>query len=208
MGKSDSRLTDIAEGGRGYGGIGLLWHKNITAIPISGINSDRICGIRFTVDDGARSMMSVIGVYLPCLEQGVDCYREHLVELERIVCESRLLGSVAVLGDFNTHLGGENCPGNQNLQGALLQAVLERCELSAVSQVALASGTVYTYCSGEVRTTVDYILMDVGAACMVDSSHAHHMDDLNTSDHLPLTVSLSYDVCSNTQSGNNDTFEM
>ena len=52
---------------------------------------------------------------------------------------------------------------------------------------------------------MDYILMDVGAACIMDSCHTHHMDDLNTSDHLPLTVSLSYDVCSNTQSGNNDT---
>ena len=105
MGKSDSRLTDIAAGGRSYGGICLLWHKNIAATPISGINSDRICGIRFTEDDRERSMMSVIGVYLPFLEQGVDCYREHLVELEQIVCESQLLGSIAVLG-ISMHIWG------------------------------------------------------------------------------------------------------
>ena len=114
------------------------------------------------------------------------------------MCELRLLGSVAVLGDFNAHLGGENCPGNQNLEGVLLQAVLERYELSAVSQGALASGPVYTYCMGEVRTTVDYILIDVSAASMKDSCHTHRMDDLNTSDLLPLTVSLSYDVCPST----------
>ena len=53
-----------------------------------------------------------------------------------------LIGSVAELGDFNAHLGGENCPGDQNLQGVLLQTVLERCEVSAVSQGALASGPV------------------------------------------------------------------
>ena len=61
-------------------------------------------------------MMSVIGVYLPCLDRGVDCYKEQLLELERIVCESLLLGSVAVLGDFNAQPGGENCLGNQNLE--------------------------------------------------------------------------------------------
>ena len=119
--------------------------------------------------------------------------------------ESQLFGSVAVLEDFNAHLGGENCSGDQNLQGVLLQAVLERCELSAVSQGALASGPVYTYCSGEARATVDYILMDVSAASMMDCCRIHPMDDLNTTDHLPLTVSLSYDVCSIMKSGNNDT---
>lgn len=54
----------------------------------------------------------------------------------------------------------------------------------------------YTYCCGDVKTTVDYILMDVEAASMMTSCHTHPMEDLNTSDHLPLTVSLSYDVCS------------
>lgn len=52
------------------------------------------------MDDGDSSLMSVIGVYLPCLDLGVDCYREHLLELERVVSEARLLGPVTVLGDF------------------------------------------------------------------------------------------------------------
>ena len=105
VGKADCRLTDEADGGRGIGGIGILWHSSVGATPIGGISSDRICGIRFSVDDGVRSVMSVIGVYLPCLDQGVDCYREHLIELEMVVSESVQLGPVAVLGDFNAHLG-------------------------------------------------------------------------------------------------------
>ena len=40
------------------------------------------------VDDGDNSLMSVIGVYLPCLDLGVVCYQEHMKELERIVIES------------------------------------------------------------------------------------------------------------------------
>lgn len=63
------------------------------------------------------------------------------------------------------------------MQGLLLQAVLEKYELSAVSQGAMASGPGYTYCSEEVRTTVDYILMDVGDVSMMDSCYTHPMDD-------------------------------
>ena len=194
VGKSDSRLMEERNGGRGCGGIGLLWHKSVAATPISGITSDRICGIRRTVDDGGNSLMSVIGVYLPCLDLGVDCYREHMKELERVVCESQFLGPVTVLGDFNAHLGGLEC--EQNMQGVLLQEMLERCELSAVSKGVLASGPGYTYCNGDVKATVDYILMDVEAASMMTSCCTHPMEDLNTSDHLPLTMSLSYDACS------------
>ena len=175
-----------------------MWHQSIAATPISSINSDRVIGIRFSMDDGDRSVMTLTGVYLPCLDQGVDCYREHLVELERVISESELQGPVMVLGDFNAHLGGE-AVGEENLQGALLQEVLERCSLSAVSQGAMASGPGYTFCSGDVRTTVDYILMDVEAALMVVSCRTHPMEDLNTLDHLPLTVSLYYSAYSGSQ---------
>ena len=41
--------------------------------------------------------------------------------------------------------------------------------------------------------------MDVAAASMLVSCCTHYID-LNTSDHLPLTVSLLYDVCKCTQS--------
>lgn len=163
IGKADGRLTEERDGGRGCGGIGLLWHKSIEATPISGISSDRICGIRMTMDDGDSSLMSVIGVYLPCLDLGVDCYREHLVELESVVSEARLLGPVTVLGDFNAHLE----VGKQKLQGVLLQEVMDRCELSAVSMGAMASGPAYTFCGGEVTSTVDFVLMDVEAASMI-----------------------------------------
>ena len=47
-------------------------------------------GIRLSVDDGDKSVMSIIGVYLACLDQGLDCYKEHLVELEIVVSESEL----------------------------------------------------------------------------------------------------------------------
>ena len=46
--------------------------------------------------------------------------------------------------------------------------------------------------------------MDVGAASMMNSHRTLSIEDF-TSDHLPLSLPLLYDVCSSTKSGNNDT---
>ena len=92
------------------------------------------------------------------------------------------------MGDFNAHLAG-NIEG-MNAQGHLLHGVLERCGLNAVSLGSLASGPGYTYCSGSTRTTIDYILMDVSFKSMLQSCQTLQMDDLNTSDHLPIVASL------------------
>ena len=70
---------------------------------------------------------------------------------------------------------------------------MDRCHLSAVSLGCLASGPRYTYCSGEKHTIVDYILTDVDAAELVSSCRTLNKEDLNTSDHLPLTDSLMYE---------------
>ena len=87
--------------------------------------------------------MLVIGVYLPCLNLGVDCYKEHIKELEKVISESQLLGPVTVLGDFDAHLGGCEC--QQNMQGMLLQEILGRCELSTVSEGVLAPGPTFLW---------------------------------------------------------------
>ena len=35
--------------------MGILWHKNIGAVPVEGIMSDRLCAARFSIDDGSGS---------------------------------------------------------------------------------------------------------------------------------------------------------
>ena len=166
----DNLLNEDRSGRRGCGGIGILWHKSIAASPISSTGSDRTCGIRFSLDDRESTIMPVIGVYLPRLDQGIDCYTDHLIELECVIRDSQLLGPVVVLGDYKAHLRGGGGEGVQNLQGVLLQEILDQRDLIAVSQGALASGPNYTFCCGNARTTVDYnILMNVAAASILVS---------------------------------------
>ena len=150
------------------------------------------------MDDGDSSLVSVIGVYMPCSDQGLECYRDHLIELERVISESSLLGPVIILGDFNAHLGslgGKKGQDDPNVQGVLVSEVMEQCNLSAVSVASLSSDPSFTYMSGDVRTTVDYILADVEATSLMSGCRILSMDDLNTSDHLPLFVNMVYASC-------------
>ena len=131
--------------------------------------------------------MSIIGVYMPCTDFSLDCYSEHLVELERVISGSESLGPVVVMGDFNAHLS-EN---SMNVQGVLLREMMDRGKLCDASSGCLAEGPDFTYSSGVVRTKVDYALMNVEAVTLLSSSVTREMEDLNTSDHLPIIVYLS-----------------
>ena len=84
-GNADSRLTGTSNGGKGFGVVAILWHKRIGAIPVSDISSDRICVVHFCDPNDNSLTVSIIGVYLPCSNQGMDYYREHLQELKIII---------------------------------------------------------------------------------------------------------------------------
>ena len=79
---ADRSLHENRDAGRGCGGVGVIWHRSLDATPISNIESDRICRIRIRENDGSDSFLMVIGVYLPCLNLGIEYFQEQLVELE------------------------------------------------------------------------------------------------------------------------------
>ena len=192
----------------GCGGIALLWHKNLGATPVYDISSDRICAVRFGDSTNHHSTVSIIGVYLPCADQGLECYRLHLLELESLVVDSALLRPVIVLGDFNAHLGslgGARGVGNPNAQGVLLLDLMSRLNLSAISLCEWATGPLHTYISGRTTTTIDYILASIDATSIVSSCKTLPMADLNTSDHLPLVADLSFNCNSPAPHSNEQT---
>ena len=99
-----------------------MWKKDLDAVPIASISSDRICGLRIKLHHHARSEITVLGVYLPCSDMGMECYIEHLVELENLISESEHLGPIVIIGNFNAHLGklgGVRGQGNSNQQVTL-----------------------------------------------------------------------------------------
>ena len=102
-----------------------------------------------------------------------------------------------VAGDFNAHLGptwGPRAHSDPNLQGILLAEVLDRCNLHVASLSKATLGPNYTYRSGSTATIVDYILADIEASSCIDRCQIHEEADLNSSDHLPLSVTLSWHI--------------
>ena len=87
---------------KGCGGIALPYHKNLKVTTVLNTASNRICGIQIQTKS---FLLTVLGVYLPCSDQGLDCFREHLVELETLVSKSQHVGAVVVVGDVNSHIG-------------------------------------------------------------------------------------------------------
>ena len=81
---TDSRLNESSSLNHGCGGVGILWKKSHDAVPISGIQSDRICGIRIQLSSTPLQCLTILGVYLPCADQGMQVYYcDHLVACYR-----------------------------------------------------------------------------------------------------------------------------
>ena len=137
----------------------------------------------------------IIAVYLPGSDMGMECYSEHVIELERVVSEHQPHGPVIVMGDFNAHLGtlgGERGMGQPDQQGILLCQLITRCSLYAVSQASLSQGPLYTFQNNVLQTTVDYVLASHNAKEYIRHCYTHDTSSLNTSDHLPITAVLQF----------------
>ena len=89
-------------------------------------------------------------------------------------------------------LGGARGCGETNAQGVLVGDLMARCHLNAISLGSVATGPCHTYESGSKRTTVDYIFADEEATSMLLRCRILPMEDLNTSDHLPLLADMMY----------------
>ena len=133
---TDSRLHDKSDLARGCGGVGVMFRKSLNVSPISNVSSDRICGIRVHLTSPELSCITVLGVYLPCADQGMDAYCSALLELEHLISTSSSHGPVMIAGDFNAHLGPLGRPrglGTPNQQGVLLHQLVNRCDLYVIS---------------------------------------------------------------------------
>ena len=128
-----------------------------------------------------------------CADMGIDCYGEHLIELERLISEGQQLGPIVITGDFNAHLGtldGVRGQGSPNQQGILLHQLLVRCKLYAVSLSSLFEGPQYTFWNSTTRSTVDYIIASQEASDYIQRCFTREPAPLNNSDHLPISAVL------------------
>ena len=160
----------------------------LTVVPIP-CESDRVCAIEVKLPCG--DTLTVIGT---CGAGSLSLFNEELNTIEAVCCSQEKKGPVLIAGDFNAHLGPLGVPrvlGSPNLPGFALKEFIDRNLLFAASCADFASGPYYT-CT--TQTTVDYVLVTTACSFLITSCFIHEEHPLNTSDHLPITTSLSLSV--------------
>lgn len=147
-GQSDSRLSSRAER-RGLGGIAMIWRRNLDVSVVHATTSDRICSIRLA-EKGSGSTLTVIGVYLPCQDLGIDLYHSCLTNLEQLI---RQLGPTVVTCTFGQPRRSQR-EWKSKPTGFLFHQLVTRSDLYIATLADNASGPSYTYTSGETKTTI------------------------------------------------------
>ena len=193
-GVSDSRLNEQSDQTRGCGGVAILWKKGLSVLTLPCPNNGRVCGIK--ISSSVASNITVVGVYMPS-DGHTDEYQSCLSDLEEVLNTLPRSQPVVIAGDFNAHLGrlgDPKCNDTPNAQGRALKDLIDRNNLFVASLGEDTGGPVYTYCSGDTRRTIDYILVNQSASYLVSTTSIHDDHPLNTSDHLALSAVLEVSV--------------
>ena len=170
--------------GRPFGGIAILWKKCFNAYcSIKRYDCDRIVGIEFIYGSFTALFLCV---YLPydCAEN-YDDYMFYLSQLLQII-EDFSSPYVYVCGDFNANVFSHSRFGNELLR------LCSDNSLCLSDTLFLPSNT-YTFISSSHDTVswLDHVLSTTSGHSHFNSMHVK--SDFITSDHLPLSFSISID---------------
>jgi len=120
-----------------------------------------------------------------------------LLKISTNVCTSLRIkhhGPVILASNFNSHVGSEGGPkasGSLNLHGRLLLQMVCNNDLFITSLSSLSTGPSYTYFKEDTQTITDYIIMDAIHVPMTMDCQIYNHHPLNSSDHLPLSLTIS-----------------
>ena len=170
--------------GRPFGGIAILWKKCFNAYcSIKRYDCDRIVGIEFIYGSFTALFLCV---YLPydCAEN-YDDYMFYLSQLLQII-EDFSSPYVYVCGDFNANVFSHSRFGNELLR------LCSDNSLCLSDTLFLPSNT-YTFISSSHDTVswLDHVLSTTSGHSLFNSMHVK--SDFITSDHLPLSFTISID---------------
>lgn len=183
FGFTGKSAVDTSSGGlrgRPYGGVAILWRKNVfTSVSVIQCDSDRLVAIKIVVSE--RTLL-IFSVYMPTdsLENLTE-FTQCLSEIYAII-ENQVAESVFILGDFNAHPGV--------LFGTELQSFCseQRWLCADIENLGINSNT-YTYISdshSNCRRWLDHCVVTEAAwQSVVDVEVLY---DVYYSDHLPLLI--------------------
>lgn len=196
MGKSGQPVSQSTYVTHSWGGTAVLWRESIDFyVNAIQVDSRRICGI--SIQQGNDKKLYIIGVYLPQAGCGSDCFENELMILEELVAKCYSDGEVIIIGDVNCHFGGNIGPrgwGKTSPNGKKLINFMNRSNLKILDLNDMCKGPNYTYyVEGVGCSYIDHCIGSPLIASMLNDCIVAHDDILNTSDHLPITISINID---------------
>ena len=180
----------------GNGGIAMFFRKSISqyVCPIRTHVNDRVCGLKVIVP-GCK-VLYIIGVYLPQQRCTISSFDEHLDNLQILIDASQVDGEIIILGDTNCHLGAEVGPrgwGDTTQNAKKLVNMMKRSSLTPVDMLSACSGPNYTYYVEHIgRSYIDHIIISCTLHSAIKSCNVFPDCVKNSSDHLPVHVTLAY----------------
>ena len=184
--------SDMYGYSKGQGGVAILWNRNLTSItPLYQIAHDRICAIRLQCDNA--SVVNIYCVYMPA-RGCADDLETTLDELSAIIENSELGSHNILCGDFNADLGLKGGPRSTKVpdkRGDALSKFIKEYNSNAVNLMAVSTGPINTHFGPTGETCLDYLIIPEALTVSLTRCRTHEYHHLNTSDHVPVSASLS-----------------
>lgn len=169
---------------RGYGGVAIIWNKNIDHIVNDlDIGRERINCIEFLL----QRPMLIVSVYMPCNGEKDNYYSfmECVEQLQEIIYKYRDSHDIIIGGDFN-----ENA--TQQL-GTKRSKCLHKF-LSDNNLVTRKTENTFIHSNGRDTSLIDFIVYQETFESKIQIKRADHYIS-NVFDHYPVQVQLKTEFC-------------
>ena len=126
----DHRLSPSSSLTHGCGCYAIVWRKSIPTVPVSHVESDRICSIQVPLE--GSHPLTVIGVYMPSAEYPQETYNEYINAANQIISATPPSSPLLLVGDLNCYmgkLGGPRSSTDPNQRGVQWMDLVENHSL-------------------------------------------------------------------------------
>ena len=187
--------SDTYGQGRGQGGVAILWKRHLRGIvPLNDITHDRFCGVRLQTNDG-RSV-NIFSLYLPSMGSGEDL--QNTLDEFSGVLETRDPGERCIWGgDFNGDVGKLGGPRGVRLptdRGRKVMELVDRYDMHIANLALSTQGPIDTFYGHNTSSCIDYLIVPNEMKSMIVSCEVEDEHTLNTSDHIPVRITVDLDL--------------
>ena len=168
--------------GRPYGGLGILWRKELSGCKIMNLENQRIMSMQI---ENSNQSINLFNIYMPCDHRdNLDEFIDLLSHLSTAVEEAHY-PYIAMIGDFNANMK----PGLNTLFGNELKRFC-RDELLSISDASHCPPSTFTFFSESHQSVswLDHCISNANFHSVIRNVDVMH--DFVSSDHMPMLINV------------------